>query len=34
MPTLPENKKKQPKVNEMPDVFIYGSSYVGKSTFE
>lgn len=34
MPTLPENKKKQPKVNEMPDVFIYGQSYVGKSTFE
>ena len=34
MPTLPENKKKQPKVNEMPDIFIYGASYVGKSTFE
>ena len=34
MPTLPENKKKQPKVNEMPDVFLYGQSYVGKSTFE
>lgn len=31
---LPENKKKQPKVNETPDVFIYGQSYVGKSTFE
>lgn len=30
---LPENKKKTPTVNDMPDVFIYGASYVGKSTF-
>ena len=33
MATLPENKKTTPKVNEYPDVFIYGQSYVGKSTF-
>lgn len=33
MATLPENKKTMPKVNEYPDVFIYGQSYVGKSTF-
>lgn len=33
MATLPENKKKTPKVNELPDIFIYGQSYVGKSTF-
>lgn len=33
MATLPENKKKTPKVNEFPDVFLYGASYVGKSTF-
>lgn len=33
MATLPENKKKAPKVNELPDVFLYGQSYVGKSTF-
>ena len=33
MATLPENKKKSPKVNELPDVFLYGQSYVGKSTF-
>lgn len=33
MATLPENKKKTPKVNELPDVFLYGQSYVGKSTF-
>lgn len=33
MATLPENKKKMPKVNELPDVFLYGQSYVGKSTF-
>lgn len=33
MATLPENKKKAPKVNELPDIFIYGQSYVGKSTF-
>ena len=30
---LPENKKKKPAFNNMPDVFIYGSSYVGKSMF-
>lgn len=30
---LPENKKKKPKVNDKPDVFLYGDSYVGKSTF-
>lgn len=30
---LPENKKKKPSVNEFPDVFIFGQSYVGKSTF-
>ena len=33
MATLPENKKKVPKVNDLPDVFLYGQSYVGKSTF-
>lgn len=33
MATLPENKKKSPKVNDMPDIFLYGQSYVGKSTF-
>ena len=33
MATLPENKKKVPKVNELPDVFLYAQSYVGKSTF-
>ena len=33
MATLPQNKKQAPKLNTMPDVFIYGSSYVGKSTF-
>lgn len=30
---LPENKKRVPKVNELPDVFLYSQSYVGKSTF-
>ena len=33
MAVIPENKKKTPTVNSMPDVFIYGASYVGKSTF-
>jgi phage nucleotide-binding protein len=33
MAIIPENKKKTPTVNSMPDVFIYGASYVGKSTF-
>ena len=30
---LPKNEKKKPKINDMPDIFIYGQSYVGKSTF-
>jgi len=33
---LPENKKrtvKKEKITELPDLFIYGASYVGKSTF-
>lgn len=30
---LPENKKRTPMVNALPDVFLYGQSYVGKSTF-
>lgn len=33
MAVLPENKRKEPKTNTMPDVFLFGSSYVGKSTF-
>ena len=33
MAILPENKKKQPSINEMPDIFLFGASYVGKSTF-
>ena len=33
MAALPENKKKTPTVNTMPDIFIFGQSYVGKSTF-
>lgn len=34
MVSLPDNKKKTPEVNKTPDIFIYGQSYVGKSTFE
>lgn len=33
---LPENKKrelKKQKLTDLPDIFIYGASYVGKSTF-
>lgn len=33
---LPENKKRELKKltsNELPDLFLYGASYVGKSTF-
>lgn len=33
MASLPENKKHTPTVNTMPDIFVYGQSYVGKSTF-
>lgn len=30
---LPENKRRERKIDDKPDMWIYGPSYVGKSTF-
>lgn len=31
--TLPKNERREKKIDERPDFWIYGDSYVGKSTF-
>lgn len=31
--TLPKNIRREKKIDERPDFWIYGDSYVGKSTF-